>query len=136
MKELALIPPSEDLFQILLRKYFDKGNIREINYFKFCADIDRPEDMFVQYVPKHPHEEQLIYHGQLRDAGSTYFTEQTSQVDVINNRFLQKRIETSNNPTDVEKRLQAAVVMKRVRIEEFFIDFDKLRKGKVTKNQF
>jgi len=26
--------------------------------------------------------------------------------------------------------------MKRVRIEEFFVDFDKLRKGKVTKNQF
>jgi Ca2+-binding EF-hand superfamily protein len=26
--------------------------------------------------------------------------------------------------------------MKRVRIEEFFNDFDKLRKGKVTKNQF
>ena len=28
------------------------------------------------------------------------------------------------------------VVMKRVRIEEFFRDFDKLRKGKVTVNQF
>lgn len=28
------------------------------------------------------------------------------------------------------------VVMKRVRIEEFFHDFDKLRKGKVTKAQF
>lgn len=26
--------------------------------------------------------------------------------------------------------------MKRVRIEEFFRDFDKLRKGKVTANQF
>jgi Ca2+-binding EF-hand superfamily protein len=26
------------------------------------------------------------------------------------------------------------VVMKRVRIEEFFHDFDKLRKGRVTKN--
>jgi hypothetical protein len=26
--------------------------------------------------------------------------------------------------------------MKRVRVEEFFLDFDKLRKGKVTKNQF
>lgn len=26
--------------------------------------------------------------------------------------------------------------MKRVRIEEFFLDFDKLRKGKVTVNQF
>ena len=28
------------------------------------------------------------------------------------------------------------IVMKRVRIEEFFRDFDKLRKGKVTPNQF
>jgi Ca2+-binding EF-hand superfamily protein len=26
--------------------------------------------------------------------------------------------------------------MKRVRIEEFFHDFDKLRKGRVTKSQF
>ena len=26
--------------------------------------------------------------------------------------------------------------MKRVRVEEFFLDFDKLRKGRVTKTQF
>jgi len=45
-------------------------------------------------------------------------------------------VETSNNPNDIEKRLQAKVVMKRIRIEEFFQDFDKLRKGKVSKNQF
>jgi len=57
-------------------------------------------------------------------------------MDIISNRFLQKRIETLNNPNDVETRLQATVVMKRVRIEEFFLDFDKLRKGRVTKNQF
>jgi Ca2+-binding EF-hand superfamily protein len=75
-------------------------------------------------------------HGQLRDAGSTFYTDPTAGVDVINNRFLQKRIETGNNPSDIEKRLQAKVVMKRVRIEEFFIDFDKLRRGKVTKKQF
>ena len=42
----------------------------------------------------------------------------------------------ANDPTDVEQRLQAAVVMKRVRVEEFFKDFDKLRKGKVTVPQF
>ena len=36
----------------------------------------------------------------------------------------------------MESRLQATVVMKRVRIEEFFKDFDKLRKGKVTVPQF
>jgi hypothetical protein len=77
-----------------------------------------------------------MYHGQLRNAGNTFFGDSTMNVDIISNRFLQKRIETSNNPNDVETRLQAAVVMKRVRIEEFFLDFDKLRKGRVTKNQF
>jgi hypothetical protein len=32
----------------------------------------------------------------------------------------------------VEERIRAVVVMKRIRIGEFFRDFDKLRKGKVT----
>ena len=32
--------------------------------------------------------------------------------------------------------MKAAIVMKRVRIEEFFRDFDKLRKGRVTRPQF
>jgi len=36
-----------------------------------------------------------------------------------------------NIELDVEKRLQALVVKDRIRIREFFIDFDKLRKGYV-----
>ena len=32
---------------------------------------------------------------------------------------------------DVEKRIQALVAKDRIRIKEFFIDFDKLRKGYV-----
>lgn len=88
MKELNLIPPSEELFQLLIRKYLDKGNIREINYFAFCADIDKPENIFPQYIPKNPKPEMLIYHGQLRDAGSTYFDKKTQDLDVINNRYL------------------------------------------------
>ena len=36
----------------------------------------------------------------------------------------------------MEDRIKALVVMKRVRIEEFFRDFDKLRKGRVTRTQF
>ena len=136
MKELSLIPPSEELFQLLIRKYLDRGNVREINYFAFCADIDRPEDIFPKYVPKNPKPEVLILHGQLRDAGSTFYDNTTKELDVINNRYLQKRVEIANNPSDIESRLQHHVVMKRVRIEEFFHDFDKLRKGRVTKNQF
>ena len=34
-----------------------------------------------------------------------------------------------NVELDVEKRLQAVVARDRVRVKEFFIDFDKLRKG-------
>ena len=136
LKELRLIPPSEDLFQLLVRKYLDMSNIREVNYFKFCADIDRPQDIFPEYVAKNPKPERVIFFGQLRDAGSSYFKEQTSDLDVINNRFMLQRVEKSNNPDDIEDRLRAAVVMKRVRVEEFFLDFDKLRRGKVTKKQF
>ena len=136
LKELKLIPPSEDLFQLLVRKYLDLSNVREVNYFSFCADIDRPEDIFPEYVPKKPKQEASWPLGQLRAAGSSYYKEATADLDVINNRFMQQRVEKSNNPSDIEDRLRACVVMKRVRIEEFFHDFDKLRKGKVTKNQF
>lgn len=105
LKELKLIPPTEDLFQLLLRKYFDAGNIREVNYFKFCADIDKPEDMFPEYVPKNPKPEVVMQLGQLRDAGSSYYAAPTDTLDVINNRFLQQRVHTVNNPDDIEKRL-------------------------------
>ena len=37
---------------------------------------------------------------------------------------------------DVEKRLQAVVARDRVRIKEFFLDFDKLRKGWVGEAAF
>ena len=36
-----------------------------------------------------------------------------------------------NMELDVEKRLQADVLKDRVRIKQFFYDFDKLRKGVV-----
>jgi hypothetical protein len=36
-----------------------------------------------------------------------------------------------NVELDIEKKLQALVAKDRIRIKEFFIDFDKLRKGYV-----
>jgi len=73
LKECNILPPSEDLFQLLIRKYFDKGNMREINYLIFCADIDKPEDLFKPYIPKKHVEDESFAHGQLRNAGSTYY---------------------------------------------------------------
>ena len=136
LKECQILPPSEDLYQVLIRRYFDKGNIREVNYVNFCMDIDKSEDLFQKYVAKKPVSDISFAAGQLRDSGNTFFADPTINLDVISNRFLQKRVEISNDPNDIEVRLQATVVMKRVRIEEFFFDFDKLRKGKVHKGQF
>jgi len=41
----------------------------------------------------------------------------------------QNATEFLNIELDVEKRMQALVAKERIRIKEFFIDFDKLRKG-------
>jgi hypothetical protein len=87
LKTLGLLPPSEELYQVLIKKYFDKGNIREINYFAFCMDIDRPEDLFKPYVAKNPVNENSIPSGHLRDAGNTFFGDSTLNLDIISNRF-------------------------------------------------
>lgn len=136
LKELAILPPSEELFQLLLRKYLDRGNAREVCYTAFCADVDRPEDIRREYAAKNPAPPSAVLAGQLRDAGSSYYAGPTADLDVVHNRFMQQRVDQACNPADVEERLRAAVVMRRVRIEEFFNDFDKLRKGRVTKGQF
>jgi len=48
------LPPNETWFQLLLRKYLDKSNQREVNYVAFCADIDKTSDYQKEYVAKHP----------------------------------------------------------------------------------
>lgn len=91
--------------------------------------------MFPGYTPKRPEPTP----GQLDTTARTstqkaFFAGSTKEINVLENRFSQQAVNIANDPTDVEDRLRAMVVMKRVRIEEFFRDFDKLRKGKVTIN--
>lgn len=52
-----------------------------------------------------------------------------SIVDSFHPSAQQKQPSYMNLELDVEKRLQAVVARDRVRVKEFFIDFDKLRKG-------
>ena len=136
MKNLNIMPPSNQLFDLITRRYCDRGNVKEINYFNFCKDVDRPEDMFPAYQAKRPQAEKVSLIGVRPKQKSTFFKDDTAAVDVVNNRFTQAHIDISNDPSDVEERLKAAIVMKRVRIEEFFRDFDRLRKGRVTRAQF
>lgn len=145
LKTLGLMPPTPQQFALLTRKYCDLGNTQEINYYQFCKDIDRRSDIFPKYTAKNasanldpetnwpiPHYD----HGVHRTQKNTFFNQNTAEVDVLNNRFTQPKVDVACDPSDVEDRIRSLVVMKRVRIEEFFRDFDKLRKGRVTRNQF
>ncbi len=136
LKSLGLMPPSQAVFDLLIRKYCDLGSTAEVNYFKFCQDLDRPQDIFPEYVPKRQLPEPVNTQGVTAPQKSTFFAEDTKAVDVVANRFSEPRVDLSCDPSDVEERIRSCVVMKRVRIEEFFLDFDKLRKGRVTQPQF
>lgn len=130
------MPNSQEVFDLIIRKYCDLGTTAEVNYFRFCNDLDRPQDIFPGYVPKKAPAPPVYTRGIPPPIISPFFNEATDNIDVINNRYQQPRVEISCDPTDVEDRLRSLVVMKRVRIEQFFQDFDKLRKGHVTKGQF
>lgn len=52
MKNLNIMPPSDAMFDLIIRRYCDRGNTKEVNFFHFCKDVDRPEDMFPAYQAK------------------------------------------------------------------------------------
>lgn len=130
------MPANQEIFDLIIRKYCDRGTTAEVNYFKFVNDLDRPQDIFPGYVPKVAPPAPVYTRGIPPTIVSPFFSQPTDSIDVIHNRYQQPRVDISNDPNDVEDRLRSLVVMKRVRIEQFFYDFDKLRKGHVTKNQF
>ena len=54
-----------------------------------------------------------------------------SAVDSFHPSAQQNPSQLMNLELDIEKKIQALVAKDRIRIKEFFIDFDKLRKGYV-----
>lgn len=135
LKQLQLMP-EEPEFELICKKYFDRVNTREVNYVKFCHDVDKPEDMFPGFFNSNAKKADQVPVGVTRATKSNFFPNSTKGLNVLQSRFSEPPINIDNDPSDVEKRLRAHVVMKRVRVNEFFRDFDKLRKGKVTANQF
>ena len=87
-----------------MRKYFDKGNTREVNYFSFCADVDRPEDMFPGYTPKNP-EIKIQPSMEETKTQNGFFAGSTKDINVLQNRFSLPAVNIANDPGDVEQRL-------------------------------
>lgn len=40
------VSTSEDVLNVLLKAYMDKGNVDEVNYFDFCEDVDNSDALF------------------------------------------------------------------------------------------
>lgn len=117
MLDLLKINAPRHISEFVLRRYMDKGNVDEVNYVDFCEDIDNPSQLFgvgrdfnhsFAYFPK----------TQARQSGA----------EVVR-----------NNPDDVDDviaRVRQLCSQQRIRVGEFFRDFDKLRSGYITAAQF
>jgi Ca2+-binding EF-hand superfamily protein len=151
LKQLGIMPTDDgagatfsatgsEKFDLLCRNYFDRGNTREVNYVKFCKDVDKPEDMSstvgMPQTGTKTVKDAIGSSVLARATKSNFFADTTKGINVLENRFSKPTINLANDPNDVEDRIQNQVVIKRLRIGEFFRDYDKLRKGKVTPNQF
>jgi hypothetical protein len=87
LKSLGLMPSSQEVFDLIIRKYCDRGTTAEVNYWKFCMDLDRPSDIFPGYVPKKAPPAPVYTRGIPPAQISPFFGESTEKLDVIANRY-------------------------------------------------
>jgi len=74
---------------LLIRRYCDLGSTAEVNYYRFCGDLDHPKDIFPEYVAKRVENgiERKYFPGTRADQKSSFFKEDTQELDVIANRW-------------------------------------------------
>lgn len=116
LAQLRISVPDE-LMNCLLKRYMDKGNVDEVNYVDFCNDIDSPEQVF----------------GVGRDFNHSYNYYPKTQPKPVETDILKHK------PQDIEDviaRIRSSCLQQRIRVAEFFRDFDKLRSGFITQAQF
>ena len=115
--DLLRISAPQHILQAVLRRYMDKGNVDEVNYVDFCEDIDGAEQLFgVSQGFNH---------------STNYFPKtqaRTSQAEIVRN--------TPDDEEDVIARIRLLSKQQGIRISEFFRDFDRLRSGHITAQQF
>ena len=91
------------------------GNIDEVNYVDFCEDVDSSKQLFEV--------------GQEFNHSFDYFPKTQARVS--------KAEIVRNTPTDVDDvlaRVRKNCLEQRIRVAEFFRDFDRLRSGYITTN--
>lgn len=116
LKQFELFPPNERQFNLLLKKYMDRGNLTDVNYYEFIRDVDRYNEIGQQLSKSHTDNFQYY----------SYRPRQTNATI---------RSHAPDDLNDLLARLRRLVKEKRIRVSEFMKDFDKLRHGNITKQQ-
>ena len=129
LKQLNILP-NDKQFDLIVRCYADNNTLHDVNYVKFCEEVDSKFKAAMGLVPDNTPESFT------KPGVTTIDKEDFKDMNVLKQRFLEATINLQASPEDIEEKIKATCVMKRVRITEFFLDFDKLRKGNVTKGQF
>jgi len=130
LKQTHLMP-SEKEFELITRKYKDLNNLHDINYIEFLQAVDKP----LSKIDNKPFQFTTTPEFFTQPQISQVEANKIKQSNVLQHNFLDPTVNLKTDPTNVEQRIQAQVVMKGIRIEEFFKDFDKLKKGTVTQQK-
>lgn len=116
LAQLGIYAP-ESVLALICKRYMDKGNADEVNYVDFCNEVDTHEGMFGV--------------GRAHNQSFDYFPRtqpRKVETDIIKLR--------PDDVEDVVARIRTICKQQRVRVAEFFRDFDKLRSGFITESQF
>jgi Ca2+-binding EF-hand superfamily protein len=116
LKQFDLVPPTEKLLNLVLKKYMDRGNLADVNYYEFIRDIDRYNEIGHALSKSHT------------DTFQSYSYKPRQSKATI-------RHQAPNDLDDLLSRLRRIIKEKRIRVSEFMRDFDKLRHGNITKDQ-
>ena len=117
LKQFDFIPKDERSFNILLKRYMDKGNLNEVNYYEFIRDVDK-------------------YNEDSKAISEKYAS---SFAGFVKGPRPNKATISNENPQDLEDllaRIRRKVKEERIRVSDFLRDFDKLRHWNLTKEQF
>jgi hypothetical protein len=110
---LLRVSTTEEVQQLILRRYMDKGNVDEVNYYDFVEDVDSGDQFF----------------GAKRDFNHSWNLYPKTQVCETGNDTVRTM---PDGVEDTIARIRKTVSKQRIRIAEFFRDFDKLRSGHIT----
>ena len=115
LNQFDLFPNSEAL-NLLLKRYTDRGNLDEVNYYDFCRDVDLYDDEGKEISKKHAESFKGPMNQSLK--GTAFISNESPQ-----------------DLNDLLAKLRRKAKQNRIRISEFLRDFDKLRSGAITNTQ-